>query len=191
MKGKVNPIPGVVRDRMKYDPESPSGLRYTVTLTGWIKKGQPVGSLGSGRMGRKVWSTKLCGRSYLCSRIVWFLVHGEDVPDGLVLDHIDGNPLNNRIENLRAVTQALNARNRCSAKGHYSTPYIGVSLVGSNGKPRSRYTAYAMVSGKMETRCFSVNKYGQEEALRLAVEWREQKIAELNAQGSGYIFRED
>lgn len=39
-------------------------------------------------------------------------------PKGKVIDHIDGNPLNNQKDNLRATTQAANLRNSTKAKGY-------------------------------------------------------------------------
>jgi hypothetical protein len=46
-------------------------------------------------------------RTFKAHRLVWWWHHGP-VPDGLQIDHIDGDKSNNRIENLRVVTQAEN-----------------------------------------------------------------------------------
>jgi hypothetical protein len=49
------------------------------------------------------------GTPYLLHRVVYRMFKGR-VPK--MLDHADGNPLNNRIENLRPCTQSQNAQNR-------------------------------------------------------------------------------
>lgn len=49
------------------------------------------------------------GRSYMMHRIIYFWYHGV-WPE--YVDHIDGNPLNNKIENLRSVSAAENALNK-------------------------------------------------------------------------------
>ena len=48
-------------------------------------------------------------RKYLAHRLIYLMHHGY-LPR--VIDHIDGDPSNNRIENLRAATQQQNIRNR-------------------------------------------------------------------------------
>lgn len=52
----------------------------------------------------------ISGKKYYAHRVVWCVVHGAWPTH--VIDHIDGNPQNNRIENLRHVTQRTNTRNR-------------------------------------------------------------------------------
>ena len=55
-------------------------------------------------------------------RIIWKLVYGKD--PNQVIDHIDGDPSNNRIENLRDVSPAKNAQNRTKT----SNKYLGVTI---------------------------------------------------------------
>lgn len=47
---------------------------------------------------------------FLVHRIIWTMHNGE-IPEGKYIDHIDGNRLNNRIENLRVALQAQNRQN--------------------------------------------------------------------------------
>jgi hypothetical protein len=51
----------------------------------------------------------LNGSIFGAHRLVWLYVNGEPVPN--IIDHKDHNPLNNRIENLRASTMAQNRAN--------------------------------------------------------------------------------
>ena len=70
-------------------------------------------------------------KKYLAHRIIW-LWHNGEWPD--VCDHIDQNPLNNRIENLRSVTKAENNLNNKAAGvafdkrsgGYWSATYRGI-----------------------------------------------------------------
>ena len=48
-------------------------------------------------------------RNYFAHRLVWAMTHG--VSDPPPLDHINGDPMDNRIENLRAVTLEENSKN--------------------------------------------------------------------------------
>lgn len=62
-------------------------------------------------------------------RYAWWLNHG-DIPEGMVIDHIDGCPWNNQLSNLRLATSSQNNFNRqrvrSDAKDHGLTVYPGV-----------------------------------------------------------------
>ena len=66
------------------------------------------------------------------------LLHREliSVPAGLEIDHIDGDGLNNRRENLRVVTHSQNLMNQGprSNKDSYSSRFVGVSYSKANKK---------------------------------------------------------
>ena len=68
-------------------------------------KGKLVGSNGSSGY----LSVSVSYKKYLVHRIVFMLHHGY-MPERI--DHIDGDPHNNRIENLRVCTQTQNSYNR-------------------------------------------------------------------------------
>lgn len=53
------------------------------------------------------------GVRYFAHRLAWEFSHGA-IPQGSEIDHIDHNPSNNRLANLRLVTQAENRRNRAA-----------------------------------------------------------------------------
>ena len=47
------------------------------------------------------------GKHYKAHRIIYEMHHGE-IPEGMVIDHINGNKSDNRIENLQCVTDRYN-----------------------------------------------------------------------------------
>lgn len=114
----------------------------------------------SSRWAWKVWNTKnpgnvagadrangyrsfrILGKSVQMHRLVYIYHHG-DIPDGCFIDHIDGNPRNNRIENLRAVSQSINCRNKVRQSNNTSGS-TGVSW----HKDRRKWQAYGKVCGK-------------------------------------------
>ncbi|QEG10014.1 putative HNH endonuclease [Klebsiella phage KMI5] len=97
------------RATVVYDETSPSGLRYTASRFK-SRIGAPAGALNSKGYYDLRSAPSGCN-SRMAHAVVWEL-HNGDIPDGLEVDHIDGNPSNNRIENLRLATRALQAFNR-------------------------------------------------------------------------------
>lgn len=79
---------------------------------------------------------RLCfqGSLFLVHQIVWRLVHGKVIPIGKVVDHINGDPGDNRPSNLRAVSQS---RNKLNA-GPYRTNTTGKRGVTFN-KGKGKY----------------------------------------------------
>jgi len=77
---------------------------YTATRNGVIVgvRGRPIGTLNNAGYMR----VKVRGMNMLVHRIIAATFHGENTH--MVADHIDGNPLNNRADNLRWVTQKIN-----------------------------------------------------------------------------------
>lgn len=55
-------------------------------------------------------SVYVLGKRRYLHRIIWELHFGE-IPSGMCIDHIDGDGLNNRIENLRLTTLSENQKN--------------------------------------------------------------------------------
>lgn len=62
------------------------------------------------------WTVKIDGRRYLCSRLAWCLHYGSIDPE-LQIDHIDRNPSNNKLSNLRLTTASVNCMNRATKYG--------------------------------------------------------------------------
>ena len=89
------------------DPSSPSGLRHKFNVR---NRSALAGDRAGSRNGNGYYHIRVNGSYTNTSRIIWKIVNGKD-PDQ-VIDHIDGNPANNRISNLRDVTQRENSLNR-------------------------------------------------------------------------------
>jgi len=178
----------------QYSEDSPSGLIWKNDNIGsngrvYNKAGTLVGSVKVSECGKhKCWRVVVDDKRYYIHRIVYSMFN--ELPSNLVVDHIDGNALNNKIENLRAITQEQNSRNMSKSSAN-PLGVVGVTFKIKNKGTRSYriYTAIYKLNGKNVSKEFFVSKYGEQEAFRLACEWRKQKIEELNAQGAGYTER--
>lgn len=76
------------------------------------------------------WGTRLKNKSRLIHRLIWKMIFNE-WPE--VIDHIDGNGLNNRLSNLRNVSKLENQKNH-SIHSHNTSGIMGVSFVSGRNK---------------------------------------------------------
>lgn len=88
-------------------------------------------------------------RTYPAHRLIWILVYGW-IPVGMQIDHIDGDGLNNKLNNLRIVTAKEQARNSAmpttNTSGHvgvyrshdhrYWDAFVGGKKIGTFGSKR-------------------------------------------------------
>lgn len=104
--------------KLLFDYHKDGYLTWKICKTWKSPIGSKVGTLSSvtGRF-----KTKINGKSYLLSRLIFLWHHGW-LPE--MVDHEDRNKINNKIENLRPATRQQNLRN--SKRGGTVSRYKGV-----------------------------------------------------------------
>lgn len=100
-----------IKELLSFDPDT-GVFRWKVKPA----KRVAIGSI-AGCKKKDGWVITINSVKYFAHRLAWFYVYGS-IDQNLVIDHINGNPLDNRIDNLRLVTQAVNCRNQNTKKGN-------------------------------------------------------------------------
>ena len=110
---KAKPLPSfeVLKEHFSYDPETGIVCRLIANK----HRPNSIGPCGSPAYGGGLY-VKFNGRSLKVHRIAWKLQTGEEPP--VRIDHRNGNPADNRWENLRAATHQDNMAN-CRRPGKY------------------------------------------------------------------------
>jgi hypothetical protein len=98
-----------IKELLEIDETSFTGLRWKISATNRTKIGDSAGSInGNGYL-----QVQIGGKKYYNHRIIYALYHNIELDQlPVMLDHIDCNPENNRISNIRACTQNENQRNK-------------------------------------------------------------------------------
>ena len=112
-------------DYFYQEPSVPSCLRNKVTRNSRQVKDTMQGTLDNRGYYKVQFNKQPIGQH----RIVWEL-HFGPIPEGMVIDHIDRDKSNNRIENLRCTSQSSNMtnqpqRNSSGHKGVYQNQASG------------------------------------------------------------------
>jgi hypothetical protein len=107
-----------LQELFHYDPETGHFTARVFRGTSAKKAGERVGVRSDGKY-PSIW---IDGKLHKCHRLAWLYVYGE-LP-ALQIDHINGDPADNRISNLRLASQSQNkantrtyANNRLGVKG--------------------------------------------------------------------------
>lgn len=176
-----------------YDETSPSGIRWKVDrLAGRDGKtivkrqGDVAGSLALNPDGsNKCWDVRLDYKLYKAHRIVWIL-HNAVIDNELVVDHIDGNPSNNLIINLRVIEKSRNHRNskKCSRN---KTGETGVHWQYMNKGKHLYAVGNVTLDGQQYSARFGTHHF--DDAFERAVAWRKKTIADLNLRGADFTDR--
>lgn len=111
-----------------------------------IKTGKQAGCRSQGKRYRQV---GINGTLYTEHKVIWIMRNGP-MPDGLLIDHKDGDCFNNCIENLRLATGSENSANKKTPKNNTSG-YKGVNW----HKPSKTWRACVTSRGKAIQKHFS------------------------------------
>ena len=107
---------------LRYNPET--GEFWRKRKTRGCQFDSPMGNTSN--LGyRRVWIGGRSGRSYQAHQLAWLYMAGEFPV--LDIDHINGDRLDNRFENLREVSRSINLQNSLVCRSDSAVPYRGVS----------------------------------------------------------------
>lgn len=126
-------------DHFRLCPESPSYVAWARDYQGGVAGDHVTVKAGPG-----YWGTCAGGEAYTMHRVVWELTHGT-TPEQV--DHINGDKLDNRPDNLRAATNTENSWNK-QAYANNKTGVKGLVWDGKNQRWRGHVFAGGKTHGK-------------------------------------------
>jgi hypothetical protein len=135
------PLPpvGYLRQLLAYEPETGAFTWLVTKQWKFAVAGSPAGTVTD----KGYLSIMLDGKRYPAHRLAWKMMTGEDPPS--LIDHADGDGMNNRFSNLRCADYSENIHNSCLSRRNTSGAK-GVSLCCKTG----RWKAYIAARGRYQ-----------------------------------------
>lgn len=122
-----------------FSPDLAAGtLSRRISASNRCKAGSRAGAIH-----KRTGYVRLCadGVELWAHRVIWELANGP-IPEGMDIDHINGDRSDNRLQNLRIATRTLNAHNRRGPASHNKLGFLGVRL------KKGGYEAYIRKDGR-------------------------------------------
>ena len=160
-------------DYFYYDESSPTFLRHKAKRLN-VEKDVVAGTI---KKSTGYANVRLHNKIYQVHRVLWEMFNGRLGVDDKI-DHIDGNPSNNSLSNLRSVTEDVNQRNKSMYKNNLSG-YVGVTFNASGYWVANWYDG----CGKMSSKYFSVRKYDFITAKIYAIHYRKTMFSKISHLG--------
>lgn len=184
----TNTINAEILTKVVYSETSPTYLVWNQDIICNNAIRYKAGSTAGYRTKTGYYSVGLNGKHYRVHRIVFSLCNPDINITNLVIDHIDGDPSNNRITNLRAVSHQVNNRNltertikRELPTGVYWRP-LRNAFVAQVVDPTIQHSNG---TGKLIRTYIPVHKFQDQEnpheaAKQFAIQTRKQMLEEIN-----------
>lgn len=155
---------------VSYDPAT-GEMRWakTISYCGKARIGALVGGPNRGAQ-----YVGYAGKTYGVHQLAWFIVTGQKPERGLVIDHINGDPFDNRFANLRRCTQAENSRNAVAKKK--ALPFKGVHFY----KRDRKWAAGIMLNRQRKHLGYFASAYEAARAYDIAARAMHGEFARLN-----------
>ncbi len=153
------------------------GLYWRVPIKYHAEKlGKRVGSVAGGYR-----QLEYKGKPYREHRLIW-LHHGNELLENQEIDHINGNRLDNRIENLRQVDRATNQKNKHTVKSN--TGHKGLSFYKCRTCPGCKVNNSIVLNITSDKKKYH---WYLGHDLKKAIEFRNQKYEELGFHKNHYL----
>jgi hypothetical protein len=143
-----------LRSILEYD--SNTGVFTRITRTG---NNTHIGDVAGGVNSNGYRSIRVGGRKHQAHRLAWIYEYGA-IPDGMQIDHVNGDRQDNRICNLRIATHTDNVHNQRTEHSNNKLGVLGVS----RSPGAKTYVAQIQVNGKK----ISLGRYPSVDTARAA-----------------------